>query len=47
LFCLETCGTKSAMDNLYVNKLDVTNNSVKIQDITKWVGEYVKQKKGI
>jgi MoaA/NifB/PqqE/SkfB family radical SAM enzyme len=23
LFCLETCGTKSAMTNLYVNKLDV------------------------
>jgi hypothetical protein len=35
------------MDNLYVNKLDVTKDSVQIQDITKWVGEYVKQKKGI
>lgn len=23
LFCLETCGTKSAMDKLYVNKLDI------------------------
>ena len=45
LFCLETCGTKSAMDNLYVNKLDVTKDSAKIQDITKWVGEYIAQKK--
>ena len=26
LFCLETCGKKSAMDNLYVNKLIKKDN---------------------